>query len=111
MRSPTRRPMYPQPWQRWAWAALPAISAGAFAFVPFLVAWRRRVVGPRTLLVYALLSSILIVGAVTEFDFRQWGTFWREVIRYACWAYLITAAVHVVLLDWPRRSGQEMAKG
>ncbi|MDX2550132.1 hypothetical protein [Streptomyces stelliscabiei] len=98
-----RRPMYPKPWQRWAWAALPAVSATALTFVPFIVAWRRQVVGWRTLAVYTLLSGITIAGAVTEVDFRQWGTFWREVIRYTTWAYLITGVVHVALLDWPHR--------
>lgn len=104
MQPATRRPMYPQPWQRWAWAALPAISATALTFVPFIVAWRRRVVGWRTLAVYTILSGITIAGAVAEVDFRQWGTFWREVIRYTGWAYLITGVVHVALLDWPRRN-------
>jgi hypothetical protein len=88
--------MYPQPWQRWAWAALPAISATALTFVPFIVAWRRGHVGWRTLAVYTLLT------ALTEVDIHQWGRLWREVIRYTAWAYLITGVVHVALLDWPR---------
>lgn len=97
--------MYPEPWQRWAWAVLPAVSLTAFTFVPFIVAWRRRVVGGRTVAVYAVLSGIVIVGAMAEVDFRQWGTFWREVIRYTGWLYLIVGVVHVALLDWPGRAG------
>lgn len=104
MRAATRQPMYPKPWQRWAWAALPAASAAALAFVPFIVAWQRRVVGWRTLAVYVALSGILIAGAAADFDFRQYGRFWREVIRVAHWAYLLTAVVHVALLDRARRS-------
>lgn len=30
--------------QRWAWAALSLASISVFAFVPFVVTWRRRVV-------------------------------------------------------------------
>ncbi len=101
---PTRRPMYPRPWQRWAWAALPAVSATALTFVPFIVAWRRQVVDWRTLAVYTLLSGINIAAAVAEVDIHQWGTFWREVIRYTAWAYLITGVVHVAALDWPRKN-------
>lgn len=101
---PTRRPMYPKPWQRWAWAALPAVSLTAFTFAPFLLAWHRRIVGWKTAVAYLLLSGIAIGAAVAEVDIRQWGTFWREVIRYTGWAYLITGVVHVALLDWPRRS-------
>lgn len=111
MQPPTRRPMYPQPWQRWAWAGVPAVTLTAFAFIPFIVAWRRRVVGWRTLAIYTLLSGITIAGAVTGVDVRQWGTFWREVIRYTGWAYLIVGVVHVALLDWPGRTRHETLKG
>lgn len=94
--------MYPQPWQRWAWAALPAVSATALTFVPFIIAWRRGHAGWRTLAVYTLLSGIAIAGAVAEVDIHQWGPFWREVIRYTAWVYLIVGVVHVALLDWPQ---------
>lgn len=104
MRTRTRRPMYPKPWHRWAWAALPAVSATALTFVPFLLAWQRRVVGPRTVAVYAILSGTLITAAAADLNVRQWGEIWREVIRYAMWAYLITGVVHVALLDLPRRN-------
>jgi hypothetical protein len=95
--------MYPHPWQRWAWAALPAISATALTFVPFIIAWRRRVVGWPTLAAYLLASGLVITAAVAGLDFRAWGETWREVFRYALWAYLITGVVHVVLLDWPHK--------
>lgn len=104
MRAATRQPMYPKPWQRWAWAAVPAVSATALAFVPFIVAWRRRVVGWRTVAVYTVLSGIVIAGGAVRFDIHQWGETWREVIRFVMWAYLLTAVVHVASLDWPRRS-------
>lgn len=104
MRAATRQPMYPKPWQRWVWAAVPAVSATALAFVPFIVAWRRRVVGWRTLAVYAALSGIVIVSSWARLDIHQWGEGWREVIRFALWTYLLTAVVHVASLDWPRRS-------
>jgi len=103
MRHTARQPMYPKPWQRWAWAAVPAVSATALTFVPFLVAWRRQVVGWRTAAVYTILSGVAIAAAVAEVDIHQWGTFWREVIRYTSWAYLITGVVHVALLDWPHK--------
>lgn len=111
MRSPVRRPMYAKPWQRWAWAALPAVSAAALTFVPFILAWHRRVVGGRTLAVYAVLSGILITGAALDFDFRQYGTFWREALRYTMWAYLLTGVVHVALLDWSRKKKSEVTAG
>jgi hypothetical protein len=95
--------MYPQPWQRWAWAALPAVSATALTFVPFIIAWRRRVVGRPTLAAYLLVSSLVITAAAADLDFRAWGETWREVFRYTLWAYLIVGVVHVALLDWPRR--------
>ncbi|MGY3784942.1 hypothetical protein [Streptomyces antibioticus] len=103
--------MYPHPWQRWAWASIPAISLTAFTFVPFIIAWRRGVVGWRTLAIYTILSGLTIAGAATELDIRQWGTFWREVIRYTGWAYLIAGVVHLALLDWPSRGRHETAKG
>lgn len=106
MRAATRQPMYPKPWQRWAWAAVPAVSATLLAFVPFAVAWRRRVVGWRTLAAYVVLSAISTY--FTVIDFRQWGEFWREVIRYTAWAYLLTAVAHVASLDWPRRKAVAM---
>ncbi|MEU3507664.1 hypothetical protein ABZ733_07010 [Streptomyces longwoodensis] len=109
MRTPTRHPLYPKPWHRWAWAALPAISATALTFVPFLLAWQRRVVGWRTLAVYLLVSGVTIGAAIAKVDIHQWGEFWREVIRYVGWAYLIIGVVHVALLDWPHRT-QETVK-
>jgi len=54
---------------------------------------------------------ITITAAYADIDIRQWGTFWREVIRYAGWAYLIAGAVHIALLDWPTRRRHETAKG
>ena len=103
MRAATRQPMYPKSWQRWAWAVLPAISATALAFVPFIVAWRRRVVGWRTLATYSALSATVIAAGATKLDIHQWGEAWREVLRFTMWAYLLTAVVHVASLDWPRR--------
>ncbi len=108
MRAATRRPMYPKPWQRWLWAAVPAVSATILAFLPFIVAWRRRVVGWRTVAVYAVLSGIVIASSVVRLDIHQWGEVWREVIRFVLWAYLLTAVVHVASLDWPRRKAVAM---
>lgn len=108
---PTRRPMYPKPWQRWAWAALPAVSATALTFVPFLVAWRRRVVGWRTAATYAVLSLLVATLAVVQPDALDGPGAPREIFRYALWAYLITGVVHVALLDWPRKSRHETLKG
>lgn len=109
MRATVRRPMYPKPWQRWAWAGLVAVSAAWLTFLPFAVAWQRRIVGWRTVAVYAALSAITIY--ISVIDFRQWGEFWREVIRYVSWAYLITGVIHVALLDRPRKKKSEVTAG
>ncbi|MET8929417.1 hypothetical protein ABZX42_10500 [Streptomyces sp. NPDC004611] len=94
--------MYPRPWQRWAWAALPAVSLTALTFIPFIVAWRRRVVEWPTVAVYTLISVTLIAAAELDLDIHAWGATWREILRYAMWAYLITGVAHLALLDRPR---------
>ena len=103
--------MYPQSWQRWAWAALPVVSMTALTPIPFMVAWRRGVVGWRTAVADLLISGIVIAAAAADFDVRAWGAAWREVFRYALWVYLIVGVVHVALLDWPRTTQHETLKG
>lgn len=97
--------MYPQPWQRWAWTAVPLISLAVLAPVPFAVAWGRRVVGMRTVTIYTTLSTALFAMALADVNIRAGGTLWREVFRYLYWAYLLTSVAHVALLDtnWGKR--------
>lgn len=103
--------MYPKPWQRWAWAVVPAVSATALAFVPFLVAWRRQVIGWRTAAVYTALSLLVATLAVVQPSALDEPGLPREVFRYLLWTYLIVGVVHVVLLDWPRKTSRETVKG
>jgi hypothetical protein len=88
-------------WHRWALAAVPAVSLTVLTPVPFIVAWRRRIVGWRTVATYTLLSAVTFGCAVADLDVRAWGTLWREVFRYALWAYMVTGVTHVALLGTP----------
>jgi len=110
MRHTARQPMYPKPWQRWAWAAVPAASATALTFVPFVVAWRRQVVGWRTAAAYVALSLLVATLAVVQPSVLDEPGWPREVFRYALWTYLIVGMVRVALLDWPRKTRHDTVK-
>ncbi|MGW7260806.1 hypothetical protein [Streptomyces sp. NPDC054834] len=89
----TSRPrMFRAPWQRWAWAALPLASLSVLAFVPFLVAWRRNIVPVWIAAVYFLGSAIVAGFAAVKPDVNA-------LFPIAVWAFMITAVVHVLLLD------------
>ncbi|MEU5702867.1 hypothetical protein ACFFS2_34745 [Streptomyces aurantiacus] len=87
--------MFNAPWQRWAWAALPLVSMSVLAFLPFVFAWKRGVVPPRVPGVYTLGSAIVFGFAVVQPDVN--------VLFAVCvWALMLTAVVHVLLLDRPK---------
>lgn len=88
----TRPRMFRAPWQRWAWAAVPLLSMSVFAFVPFVVAWRRRVVPARVAGGYFLGSAIVFGFAVVQPDVNA-------LFPIMVWAFMITAIVHVLRLD------------
>ncbi|MFJ8934200.1 hypothetical protein ACIRL0_00560 [Streptomyces sp. NPDC102365] len=87
--------MFNAPWQCWAWAALPLVSMSLLAFLPFVIAWRRDVVPPWVPGVYAFGSAIVLGFAVVKPDVNA-------LFPIAVWALMITAIVHVLLLDRPK---------
>ncbi|MET7608967.1 hypothetical protein [Streptomyces avermitilis] len=84
--------MFREPWQRYAWAALPLVSMSVLAFVPFVVAWRRGVVSPAVPGVYFVGSAVVFGFAVVQPDVNA-------LFPAAVWAFMITAVVHVLRLD------------
>jgi hypothetical protein len=63
--------------------------------LPFAVAWRRRVVPAWIAAVYFLGSAIVFGFAAVKPDVNA-------LFPIAVWALMITAAVHVLLLDRPK---------
>lgn len=84
--------MFREPWQRYAWAAVPLLSLTALTFLPFVVAWRRGVVRAPVASAYLLGSAIMWTLAVIKPD-RNLG------ITAFAWALIIAATVHILLLD------------
>ncbi len=84
--------MFREPWQRYAWAVVPLISMSVFAFLPFIVAWQRRVVPAWIAAAYFVGSAVVFGFAVVQPDVNAWFT-------VAVWAFMITAVVHIALLD------------
>lgn len=84
--------MFTRPWQRYAWAVIPLLSMSVLACLPFIVAWRRRVVGWRTAAAYTVPSAIITGFAIVQPDVNGW-------FAAAVWAFMVTAVVHVLLLD------------
>lgn len=84
--------MFREPWQRYAWAAVPLISMSVFAFVPFTVAWRRGVVPLWVGVTYFAGSAIVFGFAVVQPDVNA-------AFPVAVWAFMIIAVVHVLRLD------------
>ncbi|MGW0495014.1 hypothetical protein ACWD0Z_06120 [Streptomyces sp. NPDC003007] len=84
--------MFREPWQRWAWAAVPLVSMSVFAFVPFTVAWRRGVVP-------VWVAATYFVGSATVFGFAVVQPNVNALFPTAVWAFMITAVVHVLRLD------------
>ncbi|MEU2584499.1 hypothetical protein ABZ612_16385 [Streptomyces avermitilis] len=69
------------------------------AFLPFTVAWRRHVVPAWIAAVYFLGSAIVCGFAVVKPEVNA-------LFPIAVWAFMITAAIHVLLLDRPKGQGK-----
>ncbi|MET7775355.1 hypothetical protein ABZU94_13970 [Streptomyces mirabilis] len=96
----TQRPrMFREPWQRYAWAALPLVSLSVLAFVPFVVAWRRGVVPAWTAATYFTGSAIVVGFAVVKPNVNA-------LFPIVVWAFIITAIVHVLRLDSNKRQAK-----
>ncbi|MEU5892533.1 hypothetical protein ABZ835_37690 [Streptomyces sp. NPDC047461] len=89
--------MFRAPWQRWIWAAVPLASISTFAFLPFIVAWRRRVVPAWVAGLYTLGSAFWWTMAVTQPD-RHPGDD-HVLLTWALRAFIAVATVHILLLD------------
>ncbi|MFD6998805.1 hypothetical protein ACFWA5_21605 [Streptomyces mirabilis] len=90
----TARPrMFRAPWQRYVWAALPLASISALAFVPFVVAWRRRVVPAWVAGLYVLGSAFWWTMAAIKPDEPG------ALLTWALRAFIAAATIHVLLLD------------
>ncbi|MER5211969.1 hypothetical protein ABT063_15650 [Streptomyces sp. NPDC002838] len=87
--------MFREPWQRYAWAVVPLISMSVFAFLPFVVAWRRGVVP-------AWAAAVYFVGSAIVFGFAVVQPNVNALFAVAVWALMITAVIHVLRLD-PRK--------
>ncbi len=91
--------MFREPWQRWAWAALPLVSMSVLAFVPFVVAWRRTIVPAWVAAVYFSGSAIVWGFATVQPDVNA-------LFPIAVWAFMITAIVHVLRLEPLKRQAK-----
>lgn len=89
--------MFRSPWQRWAWAALPLASISVFAFVPFVVAWRRRVVPAWVAGLYTLGSAFWWTMAATQPEHHPDDH--HALLTWALRAFIAGTTVHVLLLD------------
>ncbi|MGW3114425.1 hypothetical protein [Streptomyces sp. NPDC001091] len=89
----TVRPrMFREPWQRWVWAVVPLVSLSVLAFVPFAVAWRRGVIP-------LWAAAIYFAGSATVTGFAIVQPEVNALFPISVWAFMITAVVHVLLLD------------
>ncbi|MEV8036738.1 hypothetical protein [Streptomyces sp. NPDC086182] len=91
--------MFREPWQRYAWAAVPLLSLTAFTFLPFLVAWRRGIMRTPVVGAYLLGSAVMWTVAVIKPDRNLW-------ITAFAWTLIITATVHILLLDPIKRQAK-----
>ncbi|MGV9707475.1 hypothetical protein [Streptomyces sp. NPDC003483] len=92
--------MFRRRWQRYAWAAVPLASISALAFVPFIVAWRRRVVPAWVAGLYVLGSLFWWTLAVIKPDEPD------ALLTWALRAFIATATIHILLLDPIKRQGK-----
>ncbi|MEV4043125.1 hypothetical protein [Streptomyces sp. NPDC049744] len=91
--------MFHEPWQRWAWAAVPLVSLATLAFLPFVVAWRKGVVSAVTVGWYALGSAVVIGFATVKPEVNA-------LFPTLVWAFIITAIIHILWLDSRKRSSK-----
>jgi len=96
--------MFREPWQRWAWTAVPLLSISTFAFLPFVVAWRRRVVPGWVAGLYALGSAFWWTMAATQPDHRPGDD--HVLLTWLLRAFIAVATIHVLLLDPIKRQGK-----
>ncbi|MEV6005641.1 hypothetical protein AB0M29_02420 [Streptomyces sp. NPDC051976] len=78
---------------------MPVVTLSVLACLPFLVAWRRQVVTWKVALAYTVPSATVMGCAIAQPDV---GTWFAAVV----WAFIITAVVHVLLLDRRPRPGK-----
>ncbi|MFD7876261.1 hypothetical protein ACFV5G_19510 [Streptomyces sp. NPDC059766] len=96
----TRSRMFHAPWQRYAWAALPLASISTLAFVPFVVAWRRRVVPAWVAGLYVLGSASWWTMATIKPDGPD------ALLTRALRVFIAAATIHVLLLDPIKRQAK-----
>ncbi|MFC5032768.1 hypothetical protein ACQFX6_11570 [Streptomyces sp. DSM 41987] len=68
------------------------------AFLPFVIAWHRKIIGWRAPAAYAALSATVLGFAIVQPKVNAW-------FAVAVWTFMITTVVHVLLLD---RSKQQI---
>ncbi|MEU0035117.1 hypothetical protein [Streptomyces sp. NPDC006333] len=93
LRYAARPRMFRAPWQRYAWAAVPLLSLSALAFVPFIVAWRRRVVTAWVAGLYAFGSLFWWTMAAIKPEGPD------ALLTWALRAFIAAATIHILLLD------------
>ncbi|MBT1098320.1 hypothetical protein [Streptomyces sp. Tu102] len=89
--------MFRAPWQRWAWAAVPLGTISAFAFLPFVVAWRRRIVPAWVAGLYTLGSAFWWVMAAAQPDHAPDDR--HILLTWALRGFIAIATTHVLVLD------------
>ncbi|MEU5281137.1 hypothetical protein AB0G87_32555 [Streptomyces asoensis] len=103
----TPRPrMFREPWQRWAWAAVPLASLSVFAFVPFVFAWRRRIVSPWMAGLYTLGSAFWSVLAIIKPIGHDHPHDNHVLLTWTLRTFIAVATIHILLLDPPKRSAK-----
>ncbi|MFF3432509.1 hypothetical protein [Streptomyces sp. NPDC002602] len=89
---PARPRMFSRPWHRYAWAPVPLLSMSLLACLPFIVAAYRGVVSWWIAGAYTACSATVLGFAIVQPKVNGW-------FAVAVWALMITAVVHVFLLD------------
>lgn len=92
--------MFRASWQRWAWSAVPLVSIATFAFLPFIVAWRRRVVPGWAAGLYTLGSAFWWTVAIVKPDDHT------TLLTWTLRTFIAVATVHVLLLDPIKRQAK-----
>ncbi|MFD5508171.1 hypothetical protein ACFWIB_10405 [Streptomyces sp. NPDC127051] len=89
---PARPRMYSQPWHRYLWAPVPLLSMSVLACLPFIVAAYRGVISWWIAGLYTAASATVLCFAIVQPEVNGW-------FPTGVWALMITAVVHVFLLD------------
>ncbi|MCY0931179.1 hypothetical protein OTB20_34360 [Streptomyces sp. H27-H1] len=84
--------MFGRPWHRYAWAPVPLLSMSVLACLPFIVAAYRGVIAWWIAGLYTACSATVLVFAIVQPKVNGW-------FPTAVWTLMITAVVHVFLLD------------